>query len=80
MPNSIVKDTLNIENNLVVTGTIYIVENEKALDKIDNLDTFENISGRYQDLEINGDLVLCEYCCTLNITGELISLENVVLK
>jgi len=80
MPNSIIKENLNVANNLTVTGTIYIVENEKALEQIENLDSFTYISGDYDNLEINGDLAVCEYCCNINVSGELRSIGNVILN
>ena len=80
MPNSIIRKNLNIKNNLIVTGTIYIVESEEGLKKLENIDTFLDISGEYDDLEINGDLAVCEYCCSVSIAGEVRSIGNMVLK
>ena len=80
MPNSIARDTLNIKNNLIVKGTLYIIESKEGLDKLENLDTFNNISGDFDSLEIDGDLAICEYSCKVNIGEEIRSEGNMILK
>ena len=80
MPDYIVKDNLTIYNDLIVTGQIYIVENEAALSQVENIEKYTEISGNHENLEVNGDLVVCEYACEIKVNGELRSLGNMVYK
>ncbi len=80
MTNLIAKDTLNIKNNLIVKGTVYIIESKEGLDKLENLETFQDVSGDFDNLEVDGDLAICEYSCKVNIGEEMRSEGNMVLN
>ena len=82
MPNSILRETLNIDNDLVVNGNIYFVKKESLLSKIDNLETYEPISGSFENLEINGNLIVCEFIENLDveIKGTIRSVGNIVYE
>ena len=82
MSNRIVKDKVTINGNLSVNGQIYLVKNEKCLNQIDNIDNFELLSGDFDNLSINGDLVVCEYDknCDMVVNGEVVSNGNQLLE
>ena len=82
MPNSILRETLNIDNDLVVNGNIYFVKKESLLSEIDNLETYEPISGSFENLEINGNLIVCEFIDNLDveIKGTIRSVGNIVYE
>ena len=82
MPNYILKDKLTINNDLTVSGTIYIVKHENLLSKIDGYETYEPISGEYENLEINGNLIVCEFSENYEIVvgNTLTSIGNELLE
>tara|TARA_Y100001970_G_C14233647_1_gene860375 strand:- start:408 stop:659 length:252 start_codon:yes stop_codon:yes gene_type:complete len=80
--NKIVKENLCITDNLVVNGTIFFVENSKKLDNIDNLESYESISGNMENLTINGNLIVCEFepNCQMIVKGNVTSNGNELLN
>ena len=82
MSNRIVKDKVTVNGNLSVNGQIYFVKNENSLSHIDNIDNFELLSGEYDNLTIEGDLVVCEYDknCNMIVNGEVVSEGNQLLE
>ena len=68
----IVRESLTILGNLVVKGTVFIAAHEKDLEKIDDLESYTPISGEYENLTIEGDLVVCHYeeSCVVTINGD----------
>ena len=82
MPNHILRDTLSVDNDLIVNGNIYFVKKESLLTEIDNLETYEPISGSFENLEINGNLIICEFIenVDIDIKGTIRSLGNIVYE
>ena len=80
--NRILKGKLTVNNDLTVNGTVYIVKDETLLSKIDNADSYELISGEYTDLEIDGNLIVCEFIetCEIIVGSSLNSIGNEVYE
>lgn len=61
MTNYIISGDLTINGNLSINGTLYCVTNESNLINIENIDEYNPLSGVFDDLVIEGNLVFCEY-------------------
>lgn len=73
--NRIVRDSLTIYKKLVIKGNIFVATHERDLETIDNLMSYTPISGEYDNLTIEGNLVVCEYDenCDVTINGMILS-------
>lgn len=73
--NRIVRDSLTIYKKLVIKGTIFVATHERDLETIDDLMSYTPISGEYDNLTIEGNLVVCEYDenCDVTINGMILS-------
>ena len=69
--NRIVQEKLTILGNLVVKGTLFLATQESDLEMIDDLESYTPISGKYDNLTIEGDLLVCDYKenCIVTING-----------
>ena len=61
MTNFIVSGDTTINGTFTVNGNIYNVTTEESLQKIENLSSYENLSGTFDDLNIDGDFVFCSF-------------------
>ena len=73
--NKMVREKLHITHNLDVSGNIYIVKNSESLNNIDNIESYELISGEMDNLTINGNLIICvfEWSCDMVVNGNVTS-------
>tara|TARA_B100000212_G_C27106452_1_gene418667 strand:+ start:187 stop:438 length:252 start_codon:yes stop_codon:yes gene_type:complete len=80
--NKIVTEKLHIANNLNVTGNIFFVQNPDKLKTIDNLESYESISGNMENLTISGNLIVCisNPNCDMTVKGNVTSNGNELLN
>ena len=80
--NKIVKEKLNITHNLDVTGNIIFVENSEKLNTIDNIESYEFISGNMENLKIDGNLIVCQFDpnCDMTVNGNVTSDGNEIIN
>jgi hypothetical protein len=81
MKNYILEGTLIINNNITIIGTIFLVKSEKGLEKIDKIEDFENISGTYDDLDVE-NLIIKDYIPTnqLIVNGNTTTTNYTILE
>ena len=82
MSSKIADGVLRI-NNLTVRGEIIFVENQEAFNNIEGIETFDKISGEFDNLTIEGDFIVPEFPTFNNtvmpdviISGTVISTSN----
>ena len=59
--NRIVREHLTVSETFIVKGDVILVNEEGGLDQIDDLHTYIPISGDYETLTIEGNLIVCKY-------------------
>ena len=79
--NCIIKKGLVVTGDLVVNGTIYILKSNNSLEKLEQSEDYEEISGTHHNLTIEGDLLLCQYLegCDLTVHGSTTTLSQFYL-
>ena len=61
MTNYILSGDTTINGHIVINGITYIAKTEESLQQIEDIDTYQNLSGVFDDITINGNLVICDF-------------------
>ena len=82
MNNKLVNEKLIINYELIVNGYIFIIKNEDKLDMIDDINKYTKISGNFDNLTIEGNLVVCEFDknCDVQVNGTINSMGNQIFE
>lgn len=82
MNNKLVNEKLIINDQLIVNGYIFIIKNKDKLDMIDDINKYTKISGNFDNLTIEGNLVVCEFDknCDVQVNGTINSMGNQIFE
>jgi hypothetical protein len=61
MTNYILSGDTSINGHFVINGIIYIAKTVESLNQIEDIDKYQNLSGIFDDITINGNFVICDF-------------------